>query len=341
MPGDPLMRSILLLIFLSLPLLASVVTQKLERGQLSQRQNFNGTLSFNEKARLATESEGLITRLYFDEGDYVKKGQVLLETDAQILNADIRATRASIKEVEFSLERARLDFKRYEALLAKGSVSQQKYDEFYFQKMQLEQKLISLESSLQAQTISKAKKSLRAPFDGYITQRHIQVGEWLKEGSTIALLVNPSKIDIIVHLPSDYISSISKEKTVTVSINNKAYKAKVVGALLSGNQKTRTFPLKLRLFPTKDTFFDGMQARISLEKSKKKDVFLVSRDGLIKRFGKDVVFIVKDNKAEMIAVEIIGFEGKKVALFSEKLRIGDDVIIKGNERIFPNQEIRK
>ena len=65
MPGDPLMRSILLLIFLSLPLLASVVTQKLERGQLSQRQNFNGTLSFNEKARLATESEGLITRLYF------------------------------------------------------------------------------------------------------------------------------------------------------------------------------------------------------------------------------------------------------------------------------------
>ena len=156
----------LFLLFLSLPLFASVVTQKVEIGQLSEKQNFNGTLSFNQKSRLASESDGLITKVHFDEGDYVKKGKILLQIDSQILDANIKATKASIKEVEFSLQRAELDFKRYEALLAKQSVSKQKYDEFYFQKMQLEQKLISLESSLQAQRIAKEKKSLRAPFNG-------------------------------------------------------------------------------------------------------------------------------------------------------------------------------
>ena len=331
----------LLLIFLSLPLLASVVTQKIEKGQLSQKQTFNGTVSFNEKSRLASESDGVITKLYFDEGDYVKKGTLLLQIDSQILNANIQATKASIKEVEFSLERARLDFKRYETLLEKQSVSKQKYDEFYFQKMQLEQKLISLQSSLKAQRIERDKKGLRAPFNGYISQRSVQVGEWLKEGSEVALLVNPNKIDIIVHLPSNYVQSISKNRSPTVSINNKEYQSKMIGLLLSGNEKTRTFPLKLRLLPTKDKFFDGMQARISLEKSTSQDVLLVSRDAIIKRFGKDVVFIVKDNKAVMVPVQIIGFEDHKVALSSPALNLGDDVITKGNERIRPDQEIKK
>ena len=331
----------LIFLILALPLLASVVTQKIEKGQLSQRQSFNGTLSFNEKSRLAAESEGLITKLYFDEGSYVKKGQLLLKIDSQILNADIESTKASIKEIEFSLQRANLDFKRYEVLLAKQSVSKQKYDEFYFQKMQLEQKLISFESSLHAQTISKEKKNLRAPFSGYISQRNIQVGEWLKEGTEIALLVNPNKIDITLHLPSNYISSVTKDKTIIVSINGKEYPSKIIGALLSGDEKTRTFPLRLRLSPTKDLFFDGMQATLSLEKSAAEDVLLISRDAVIKRFGKDVVFIVKDNKALMVPVKIIGFEGTKVALSSSELNVGDEVITKGNERIFPNQEIKQ
>ena len=331
----------LLFIFLSLPLLASVITQQIEKGQLSQKQSFNGTVSFNEKSRLAAESEGVITKVYFDEGDYVKKGQLLLEIDSQILNANIQATKASIKEVEFSLQRAELDYERYAALLAKQSVSKQKYDEFYFQKMQLEQKLLSLQSSFQAQTILQAKKSLRAPFSGYISMRSVQVGEWLKEGSEIAILINPNKVDIIIHLPSSYISSVKKDKPILVSINNKDYKAKMIGALLSGNEKTRTFPLKLRLLPNKEVFFEGMQARLSLEKSNIEDVLLVSRDGLIKRFGKDVVFIVKENKALMVPVKIIGFEGTKVALSSPELQAGDRVITKGNERIQPNQELKQ
>jgi len=331
----------LLFIFLSLPLLASIITQQIEKGQLTQKQSFNGTVSFNEKSRLAAESEGVITKVYFDEGDYVKKGQLLLEIDSQILNANIQATKASIKEVEFSLQRAELDYKRYAALLAKQSVSKQKYDEFYFQKMQLEQKLLSLQSSFQAQTILQAKKSVRAPFSGYISMRSVQVGEWLKEGSEIAILINPNKVDIIIHLPSSYISSVTKDKSILVSINNKDYKAKMIGALLGGNEKTRTFPLKLRLLPNKEIFFEGMQARLSLEKSNIEDVLLVSRDGLIKRFGKDVVFIVKENKALMVPVKIIGFEGTKVALSSPELQAGDRVITKGNERIQPNQELKQ
>ncbi len=330
----------LLLICLSLPLLASVVTQEIKRGSLSQSQTFNGTLSFNEKSRLAAESDGIITKLYFDEGDYINKGALLLEIDTQILAADITAIQASIKEVEFALEKAKLDFSRYEKLLAKQSVSQQKYDEFYFQKKQLEQKLLSLKATLKAQEISKNKRTVRAPFSGYISERKVQVGEWVKEGSEVALLINPKKVDITIHLPSTYISNVYKDAVINVSINHKEYKAKVIGALFRGNERTRTFPLRLRLLETEDRFFDGMQASLSLQKDSSHNVLLISRDGVIKRFGKDVVFIIKDNKAQMVDVQILGYQSDEVAIASEQIQAGDQVVIKGNERLMPNQEVK-
>jgi len=328
-----------LILCLSLSLLANVVTQKVTKGSLSLSQSFTGNLSFNQKARLAAESSGLITKLSFDEADFVKKGSILLEIDSEILSANIKSTKASIKEVKFSLEKAKLDFKRYEVLLQKQSVSKQKYDEFYFQKMGLEQKLIALESTLLAQEIEKRKKILRAPFSGYISQREVQIGEWLSTGTQVALLVNPTKVDLTIHLPSAYITQVRKGLKIDVLINHKTYKAKVIGALLKGNQKTRTFPLRLRLLPTKDRFFDGMQATLRLQKSSSNDLLFVSRDGVVKRFGKDVLFIVKDKKAKMLSVKVLGFQGNKVAVEVKGLKVGDDVVIKGNERLMPNAEV--
>jgi len=83
-----------------------------------------------------------------------------------------------------------------------------------------------------------------------------------------------------------------------------------------------------------------MQARIKLQKSASQDVFLISRDGVIKRFGKDVIFVVKEGKAQMFDVRIIGFQGEKAAISSEHIHEGDVVVTKGNERLVPNQEVK-
>ena len=333
------MKSLIILL-LTISLFASVVTQKVTKGSLTLNQSFNGNLSFNQKSRLASESSGLITQIFFDETDKVKKGDVLLKIDSAVLDANIQALKASIKEASYSLEKAKLDFKRYDILLKKNSVSKQKYDEFYFNKMGLEQKLVSLKSSLKAKQIEKEKKTLRAPFSGYISKRAVELGEWLSIGKEVALLINLKKIDITIYLPSSYIQTEKKDKIIEVLINGKNYKAKVLGTLFQGDEKTRTFPLKLRLLETKDRFFDGMQVSLNLEKSSSLGVLLIPRDALIKRFGKDVVFIVKDNKAKMLSVEVLGFQGGKVAVASENLHVEDKVITKGNERIFPNQEIK-
>ena len=89
-----------------------------------------------------------------------------------------------------------------------------------------------------------------------------------------------------------------------------------------------------------DRFFDGMQVTLKLQKHSRENVLLVSRDALIKRFGKDTIFILFESKAKMVNIKVLGFQGKMVAISSPELKVGDEAIIKGNERLFPNQEIK-
>jgi multidrug efflux pump subunit AcrA (membrane-fusion protein) len=67
---------------------------------------------------------------------------------------------------------------------------------------------------------------------------------------------------------------------------------------------------------------------------------MVSRDAVIKRFGQNVVFINNDGKAMMIPVQVVGYDGDKTAIRAKGLQAGAHVVVKGNERIFPNQPIK-
>ena len=193
-----LISSFSLLVFITqafaVPQQSKVAVGLVTQGNLTQQQNFNGTLSFNQKSKMAAQSTGAVTKVYFDKGQNVKKGELLLEIDAQILEANIEGLKGDFKEAQLKLERAKIDFRRYEALYKNASIAKQKFDEFYYQKEQVKQAVISLGAKLKAQTIAWDKKHLYAAFDGMIVSRSVEEGEWLKEGDEVALLVNPRLI---------------------------------------------------------------------------------------------------------------------------------------------------
>lgn len=342
------MKKVLLTVVPFLVLLAQVVAAPhqsrvtvalVTQGELRQKQIFNGTLSFNEKSRIAAQSSGAVTKVYFDRAQNVKKGELLLGIDAQILEANLDALRGELKEAQLKLERAKIDFKRYEALFKNASIAKQKFDEFYYLKEQAKQSLLALGAKLKAQTIAWEKKQLYAPFDGMIVSRSVERGEWVKAGDEVALLVNPYKIDLLFHLPSSYVKSIKAATTLTVEINHKMYQAKVAGRLLSGDANTRTFPLLLQLYSRQNHFFEGMQARVSLGKSLGKNLLMVPRDAIIRNYDKTIVYVVKKGEAQLFNVDIIGQHGNKTAVISKGLKRGMQVVTKGNERLYSGAQV--
>ena len=72
----------------------------------------------------------------------------------------------------------------------------------------------------------------------------------------------------------------------------------------------------------------------------KLDSLLVPRDAVLKQAGQDILFLAIEGKAKLVPVEIRGYQGMLIAVAGEGLASGQQVVIKGNERIRDDQSIR-
>ncbi|CAA6801232.1 MAG: Probable Co/Zn/Cd efflux system membrane fusion protein [uncultured Sulfurovum sp.] len=311
----------------------------LTKGKVNRLQNFVGTLYFNQKSNLASESAGKVLKVYFDNGDTVKKGTLLVTLDSSILDKNIMASQASLREAEANYRKSNKDLKRYKTLLADQSIAHSEYDAIAFATTGLKSRTSALQAGLDAQRIEKNKKKIYAPYDGIITSKMVELGEWVKTGEPIAQLVNPYVADITINIPEQFIHNIKKGDAIKVMVANEALTGKVKAIIPIGDKNTRTFPLKVTL-KSKKILFEGMEVNIKLPNAQLDNALLIPRDGVIKRFGQQIVFTNSDGKAMMIPVSIVGYFQDKIAIESPMLKEGMPLVIKGNERIFPNQPIQ-
>ena len=318
-----------------------VETAKLVEGEVNPLQEFIGTLNFEKSSVLAAQNSGLVKQLKFQLGDEVKKGQTLIEIDADILKAQIDAVKANLKIAEDNLNNSQKDYERYKKLFDTKTITQKEYDDAILKKDSSKNSLIALKAKFNELEIQLKKKSIEAPYSGVIVEKSIELGEWVNAGTPIAKIVDTSKIELTFNIPMNFFNGLRKGEEYDLKIGSNNVKAKLIAAIPSGDKLTRTFPVKFKA-NIEDLFvFDGQEAKVSLSKNGKINSLVISRDSVIKRFGKDVVFFVDDKStAQMVPVDIVGFLGKEVAIKGPGLVSGMDIVTKGNERIFPNSPVQ-
>lgn len=330
---------LLLLISPALYSASTVETTAITQGVLSNSQNFIGTVNFSQSSVLASKRPGLVLKVDFETTQSVNKGMLLVELDHEILDSKITAIKASLRELDLQLEKAAKDLKRYQQLLKQKNVSQQKYDDVYYNKIGLQQKFIAQKAQLESLTIERNQSMILAPFDGVISERNVEVGEWVSEGGKIATLINPRRVEVLFNIPASYAMRMEKGSAVEITIADKRYPGIVQGIIKEGDKKSRTFPLKIHLDANGSILLAGMEAQITLQNELKQDTLLVPRDAVIKRFGSDVVFVDNNGTATMFPVSVLLYKDSTAAIQAEGLKPGMQVVTKGNERLFPNQSL--
>lgn len=337
-----------------------VETASITDGAINNSRIFIGSIHFVQSSVLASKTQGMVLKVNFDTTSRIRKDDILVELDHEILDSRIKAIQASLKELKLLEEKSAKDLRRYIKLLQQKNVSQQKYDEIYYEKSRLDQKLISSQAELDALLIEREQNIIIAPFDGVITQRHVELGEWVDTGGKIATLVNPKKIIALFDIPASYATKVQPGQKIMVDVASQPQSGIIEGVIITGDTKSRTFPLKINLENSAAMLFEGMEAQISLSQSSSPDSLLVPRDAIIKRFGNEVIFVVENNKAKMYPVNVQIYDGSMAAITLkqrvqkqkvqkqtaeeqntvQKLTAGMQVITKGNERIFPDQAVK-
>lgn len=317
---------------------ALVAVSGIREGTITPRTEFVGTVYYPEVSEVSSEVSGIAVKVSFDEGQRVRRGNVLVRLDADLLEKTLASTRALYGQTLAELEKANLDLKRIEKLYREESIAEQVYDENRFRVKSLEKKGDSLKADVERLEVEYAKKTVRAPFDGVVLKKHIDRGEWLSPGAPVATLARDDTMDVVVEVPGDVLPFVRKGGKVDVRTAGKEIQGKITAIVPRGDTATRTFPVKIEV-KNRYSLIEGMEARVGIPSGEKEKALLVPRDALVTAMGQIVVFTVVDAKAKMVPVTVARYVGKEVAVRASELRAGMEVLIKGNERIRDGQPV--
>ncbi|UCF58005.1 MAG: efflux RND transporter periplasmic adaptor subunit [Deltaproteobacteria bacterium] len=317
---------------------ANVVVSDVKTGMVAEKSEFVGTVYYVEVSDVASEVNGKVKTVRFEEGQRVKKGSILVRLSSDLLEKQLVATRSSYEQILVELERAILDLRRVENLIKQGSVSEQLYDENRFKVKGLEKRAASLEADVERIEVELEKKRIRAPFDGVVIERTVDRGEWLSPGSKVATIAKDDLVDVVVDIPEGVIRFVREGMDLSVKAGGRLVKGKVFAIVPKGDVAIRTFPLKIRI-KNSASLIEGMEARVDLPIAEKKKTLIVPRDAIITMFGRTVVFAVIEGKAKMIPVKVMGYEGKIAGAIATGLKEGMKVVVKGNERLRDGQSV--
>ncbi len=290
--------------------------------EFTERIFITGNIVANEQVDLKPESSGKITQIYFREGSNVSRGQLLVKINDNELQAQL----AKAKNRQQLAEQQEF---RQRQLLQREAVSQQDYDVVLAE-------LNSLKTETQLIQAQIQKTEIRAPFSGTIGLRSVSVGDYVTPSSTISKLVNINPAKIEFSIPERYSSLIQNNTKITFTVvgTERTFEGTVFAIEPKIDQTTRTIQLKAISPNSNGLLLPGAFARIELSLGKVNDALMVPTQAIIPEATGQKVFIVRNGKAQSVAVEI-GTRTESQIQITKGISANDTVITSGILQLRP------
>jgi len=154
-----------------------VTTVEVERGDLTKTVSGSGYVQPEVDVQISARISAEIIKIHVDEGEVVKKGQLLVELDSQVYIAMVEKAESGVLSAQASLKKAQADYRRVEGLFQQSLTSQAELDAKEAEKLLAESQLRQMEASLREAEDNLNKTRLLAPMDGVVTKLNKEEGE--------------------------------------------------------------------------------------------------------------------------------------------------------------------
>jgi RND family efflux transporter MFP subunit len=312
-----------------------------ETRAVSEQITLIGTTEAIAESTVASEIAGIVEEFPVREGDFVNKGDLLARLRVTYLKLRLEGARAARERTVANLKNAEKELKRVTKLRETRSVAEKAYDEALYNYQALTQELLRNEAEIDQLQYEISHTAVKAPMAGFVSEEHTQVGEWLNTGGGVVTLVDLSQVLITVDVPERYAVKLSRKAPVDILIRSVAeqrLQGTIYAVLPQGNPAARTFPVRTHLDNPDLLIKSGMEAHVTFSLSDKFEALLVPKDAIVAFGDTRQVVTVADGRAKPVMVRVTGYYGSDVAVEGD-LKPGDAVVIRGNERLRPGQEV--
>ena len=290
---------------------------------------------------VAAEVGGVVAAFPAQEGRRIKKGDLLVHLKSRQLELELKGRVAERERIQANLENAQKELQRVKRLRENKSMPQRSYDDALYAHRALAQELLVAESQIETLAYRIEQKTVLAPFDGFVAAEHTQVGQWIQPGGPVVTLVDISRVRVVVDVPERYAVQLLPDARVRITITSlpgEVRQGTIDAILPKGNAMTRTFPVHMLLDNPGFAIKSGMAAVATFDLSAHFSTIMVPKDAVVTAGDRSLVYRVNDAKAFPVPVSVQGYYNASAAV-SGDLKAGDMVVIRGNERLRPGQDV--
>jgi len=231
----------------------------------------SGKIDAANSANLSTRMMGFVNKTYVKVGDKVRKGQLLISINNTDLQAKRAQVNANITKATVAYNNAEKDYNRFKNLFAENSASQKEMDDMT---AHYEMAKAGLEGANQMKNEINAQFAyvdIRAPFNGVVTNKFIEVGDMANPGVPLIAVESPKKFEVTAMVAENDISQIKSGTKVSVLAKSigKTISGKVTEVSTSAKNTGGQYLVKIALDKTEANILSGMFATIQFPVEKK------------------------------------------------------------------------
>ncbi|OPZ14871.1 MAG: Multidrug resistance protein MdtA precursor [Bacteroidetes bacterium ADurb.BinA261] len=294
-----------------------VVTATILQPQtLNDMFRMKGIMLPDEEVDLTFETSGKITKIYFQEGTFVKKRDLLAKVNDAPLQAEL-------KKLEAQLPLAQDRVYRQQILLEKDAVSQETYQSVLTE-------LETLKADIELTKARIAQTELRAPFDGAIGLRLVSEGAYASPTVVIAKLTKISPLKIEFSVNENMVNEIKPGTNLAFTVDNDlaTYHATVYAIESRLDVQTLTFFARALFQNPGGKIKPGQSANVVIQLDQKNDAIVIPSISMIREMGRQLVYIYKNGKAKEVEIKT-GLSTASSVQVTDGLSIGDTLLTTG------------
>lgn len=282
----------------------------------------------NRRAVLAAEVGGVVERLTAQEGARVREGETLVSIDT-------RALEQSLAEAEALFRRAQADFERAEQLAERRSITRQ-------QLIDARAAHDVAAARLESARLQLSKSQVKAPWDGTVAVRRVEVGDFAVPGQPLLELIDTARLKVRAFAPAADVPYLKQGAVAQVILEGiegeESAEGRVARLGVELDPSARTLALEVELANPGGSWRPGMLARIELPRRTLDGAVLVPLSALVDFEREKVLYVVEEGRARRRVVELGPVIGDEVVI-NRGISAGAVVVVEGQQQVSEGQPV--
>lgn len=298
-----------------------------------------GTFQAVQGIEIAPEVDGIVTAIHFDSGHEAKSGELLVELDDSVEQADLRSAQAQLKK-------ASQDLARQQELLGRGNTSQASFDAAQTQRDTAAAAVARIKAVID-------EKEIASPFAGRLGIRLVSLGQYVKAGQNLVALQQLDPIFADFPVPEQEVDRVRIGQVVQIKVDafpRRTFEGKVASLDAKVNQDTRTILVRAEVPNPDGLLLPGMFANVTVVAGVAHDVVTVPRTAVSYSLYGDSVYVVKSETpsgteqtqpaqvVERRFVRLGDTRDSRVAI-AEGVKAGELVVTEGQIKLHPGAHV--